>query len=158
MTKYNFEKLARKQLNKYGLHKWKFEWDQAKRIFGRCYWYQKTISISAPLFEANQANNFNEVLDTLLHEIAHALAYVKNRCKDHGPAWKRWCKVVGARPEPFYCLSNITEAKPKYKLLNIKTKKTVHTYYRRPSWARTSNYGIANINGKSVKVVLLLNK
>lgn len=38
----------------------------------------------------------DQALDTLLHETAHALAPAGAK---HGPAWKGWCRELGARPE-----------------------------------------------------------
>src|SRR4051812_12271673 len=40
-------------------------------------------------------NGAAEDLDTLLHEIAHALVGPGH---GHGPAWRRKCREVGARP------------------------------------------------------------
>jgi len=38
----------------------------------------------------------DQALDTLLHETAHALAPAGTK---HGPAWKGWCRELGAVPE-----------------------------------------------------------
>jgi hypothetical protein len=51
---------------------WKVNWDDAKKRFGYCSVSKKVISLSRPLTEANPES---EVLDTILHEIAHALAF-----------------------------------------------------------------------------------
>lgn len=39
--------------------------------------------------------NRAERLDTLLHEMAHAAAYLYDGDAGHGPAWRRWARQVG---------------------------------------------------------------
>lgn len=39
--------------------------------------------------------NGGERLDTLLHEMAHAAAYLYDGDAGHGPAWRRWAHQVG---------------------------------------------------------------
>jgi hypothetical protein len=51
------------------------------------------IELSQPFCERNTAE---EVRDTVLHEIAHALA---GPGTGHGPVWKVWCLKVGAKPQ-----------------------------------------------------------
>lgn len=43
-----------------------------------------------------------QAMDTLYHEVAHALA---GHAAGHGPAWKAWCRRLGAKPER---LANLT--------------------------------------------------
>jgi predicted SprT family Zn-dependent metalloprotease len=43
-------------------------------------------------------NNVDEVRDTILHEIAHALAPGDG----HGPKWRMTCLRIGARPKRCY--------------------------------------------------------
>ncbi len=40
------------------------------------------------------------ILDTLLHECAHAIETVRHGTWGHGPRWATICNEVGARPEP----------------------------------------------------------
>ena len=57
------------------LHKlpaaWSFQFDRSKVRFGKCNYAKKEISLSQHLV---QLNTETEVRDTILHEIAHALA------------------------------------------------------------------------------------
>jgi hypothetical protein len=53
------------------LPKWSFQFDSAKLAFGKCNFTDRVISLSRHLVELN---NEAEVRDTVLHEIAHALA------------------------------------------------------------------------------------
>jgi predicted SprT family Zn-dependent metalloprotease len=39
-------------------------------------------------------------LDTMLHEMAHALDYLRNGNLDHGPSWRRIAAQVGCEPTP----------------------------------------------------------
>lgn len=90
------ENLARDLMHHYGLHDWSFEFDRAKRRFGRCSHSRKLISLSKHLVALNDEH---EVQDTILHEIAHALA---GRGAGHGPEWRAMCREVGAKVERCY--------------------------------------------------------
>lgn len=62
------------------------------RTLGRCYYDRKLIELGSHYVE----NNSEELVkDTILHEIAHALA---GPGTGHGPVWKQWCVKVGAHP------------------------------------------------------------
>lgn len=86
--------LARQLMQQHGLHDWRFGWDRARRRFGCCWQRRKLITLSRPL---TALNDRAEVLDTLLHEIAHALSP-----GGHTDAWRRMCIKIGARPERCY--------------------------------------------------------
>jgi predicted SprT family Zn-dependent metalloprotease len=92
---YEAAHLARQLMNQHGLSDWSFELDHARRRFGKCNYTQKQISLSKPL---TFLNPMEEVRDTLLHEIAHALAPGAK----HGPRWRAMCRQIGARPVRCY--------------------------------------------------------
>lgn len=75
------------------LHKlvpnWSFRFDRSKVRFGMCNYAKKEISLSRYLVELNHET---EVRDTILHEIAHALA---PRGAGHGPKWQRLALSIG---------------------------------------------------------------
>src|SRR4051812_30508933 len=73
--------LAHELMRRHGLGGWRFEFDQAKRRAGVCRHRQKVIGLSAPITRLHPAD---EVRDTVLHEIAHALAGAR---AGHGPVW-----------------------------------------------------------------------
>ena len=50
---------------------YRFKFDNAKRRFGQCSYTDKRISLSKPL-ASNNLDNFFQINDTILHEIAHA--------------------------------------------------------------------------------------
>jgi predicted SprT family Zn-dependent metalloprotease len=75
---------------------WLFEFDRSKVRFGRCHYGRKEISLSRHLVELNDEV---EVRDTILHEIAHALA---PRGAGHGPKWRRVAEAIGCVPRRCY--------------------------------------------------------
>jgi predicted SprT family Zn-dependent metalloprotease len=88
-----FRVLAEKLLAAHGLHDWSFHYNRSKINMGLCRYGPRTIELSVHFVEAN---GDALVLDTLLHEIAHALVGPGH---GHDAIWKRKCLEVGARPE-----------------------------------------------------------
>ena len=82
-------KLAKELFKKHNLIGWKFKFDNSKKRFGVCKYLHKTISLSKPLTKLNSVENVN---DTLLHEIAHALC---GRGVGHSNVWKRKAVEIG---------------------------------------------------------------
>lgn len=68
---------------------WVFRFDDARRRFGSCHWDKKLITLSRALTLLNDAGH---VRQTILHEIAHALA---PRRAGHGPVWRRIALSIG---------------------------------------------------------------
>jgi SprT-like family len=61
--------------------------------------YVAEVALSVDLMlEGNGA----ERLDTLLHEMAHAAAYLQSGHRGHGASWKEWAVRVGCRPTRLY--------------------------------------------------------
>lgn len=86
------ETIARTEMARYDLNGWTFGLAATKRRLGVCKYRTKRIEIA----EFHAANNPPSiVLDTLLHEIAHALAGPAAR---HGPKWKAIAVRPGASP------------------------------------------------------------
>ena len=78
------------------LSDWKIELDSAKRRAGACHVKNKTVSISEWHILHNDEN---VVVDTILHEFAHAIAYELHKDISHGPRWKSIAKLIGATPK-----------------------------------------------------------
>lgn len=97
------ESMANNLMYTHGLiqNGWTFHWIRAVRAFGRCSWMRRRILLSRPM---TQINSEYEVRDTILHEIAHALA---GPDAHHGDAWKRQAREIGARPETCYSTSQV---------------------------------------------------
>ena len=85
--------LAAAMLAAHGLGDWSFRFNRSKLNMGLCRYGLRRVELSAHFVEGNSEE---AVRDTLLHEIAHALA---GRRAGHGPAWRAMCLRVGARPE-----------------------------------------------------------
>lgn len=90
--------LAIELMNKYELiaNRWYFEFDNSVKRFGCCNFRDKRISLSKQLVERAP---YDAVKDTILHEIAHALA---GRGQGHNIVWKRVCVSIGAKPQRCY--------------------------------------------------------
>lgn len=68
---------------------WTFEFDHAKRRAGLCDYRQKRITVSRYLAARFEDD---EIHQTLLHEVAHAVA---GHAAAHGPEWKRVARDLG---------------------------------------------------------------
>lgn len=88
--------LARRLMKKHGLSEWRFKFDNAKRRAGLCNHTYKYISLSRPLTEARSKDN---VRNTILHEIAHALVGPGH---GHDAVWRRMAKEIGCNGERCY--------------------------------------------------------
>src|SRR5688572_10705180 len=85
-------KFAMQLLSIHGVGDWTFRFNKRKTGMGLCVYTRRTIELSLYFVSRNLPE---EILDTLLHEIAHALVG-----PDHGhdEVWKRKCIEIGARP------------------------------------------------------------
>lgn len=71
---------------------WGFQWDHRKSSYGQCNHRMRVITLSLPLTEAC---TFEECMDTILHEVAHAIA---GPGANHGPVWRSIAIRLGAAP------------------------------------------------------------
>lgn len=102
-------KIAYEKMQQYGLLEkgWHFEFDRAKLRFGRCYHRQKLITLSGPL---TLVNTVEQVTDTILHEIAHALTPGHG----HNTIWQLKACEVGATPQRCYSYADVIQPKGIY--------------------------------------------
>lgn len=81
--------VAEALIQEHGLDGWSFQFDGAQKRAGACAFNTKVISLSR--FYCIKASDA-QVRDTVLHEIAHALAGPKH---NHDTTWKRIARSIG---------------------------------------------------------------
>ena len=85
--------LAEDLLEHHGLTSWTVAYDGAKRRAGICRFGPRVIGLSAPLTRLHPEA---EVRDTILHEIAHALAGPRH---GHDATWRTIARRIGCNAE-----------------------------------------------------------
>ncbi len=84
---------ARELMDRHGLGDWSFRFNAARKKLGVCHYREKLILLSR---EHAADGTPVQVTDTILHEIAHALAGPR---AGHGPVWKEIARRLGATPK-----------------------------------------------------------
>lgn len=125
------QRFAESALAEYGLVEsgWRFAFDHARVRFGCCRYRERLITVSRHLAAANPAE---ACYDTVLHEVAHALAGPK---AGHGPKWKQKCVEVGAQPVRCYRAADVERPAPAYWAVCPHCERRVG-FYRKPRRAR----------------------
>lgn len=109
-------RVAHAEMTKWGLIKqgWKINLDNGKRRAGYCAYNKKVISLSRHFIRLN-IKNLPQVVDTIRHEIAHAIAgpekYRSGKTIHHGDRWKVAAVRVGAKPERCFSLDDVNMPK-----------------------------------------------
>jgi predicted SprT family Zn-dependent metalloprotease len=117
-------------LNQHGLvaQGWGFKLGRGKRRLGCCRYRDKTISISKYHIALNTRE---EVMDTVRHEVAHAIA---GPGTGHGSKWKRIAASIGAKPSR---TAMLTESAPhSYEIVCGLCHKVLQKRYRKMNPAR----------------------
>jgi len=118
MTLAEISRKANELMNLHGLTQkgWSFKFDHAVRRLGCCKHSQRLITMSRSLSDLNKDSHAEKLVDTLLHEIAHALTRERygRGVQAHGWEWKRMCIEIGANPERCYDASKIETVQGKY--------------------------------------------
>lgn len=104
--------LARAEMRKWGLlsgaRPWLLRFNRSRKALGRCSPKKLTITLSTYFFDkVSEA----ETLDTIKHEVAHALEAVRHGTSGHGVTWKAIAVEVGANPVA-KCRTSITHPYP----------------------------------------------
>jgi predicted SprT family Zn-dependent metalloprotease len=112
MNLFEAQMIAERLMQENGLFSYKFKFDRAKRRFGSCNYVKKVITISQELTALNEQA---EVVDVILHEIAHALTK-----QGHTEVFYAKCRELGCRPERCYNSEKVMapQGKYKYKCIN----------------------------------------
>ncbi|UOK18137.1 SprT-like protease [Gordonia phage Switzerland] len=99
MTQTEAREIAHDLMLEHGLLlSWTFKFDRARRRAGQCHYGKREISLSAPLLSVR---SYEESLNTITHEIAHALVGAK---AGHGPEWARKHRELGGDGERCFTL------------------------------------------------------
>ncbi len=122
-------------LESVGLPQWNFTWDRAVKRMGCCRPARKNISLSAYFVEKYLGLDQEEICNTLLHEIAHALAWSHHRARGHDDVWKHYCNLLGLKNETATKkVEDFTpahrERRPRYMLCHAQTGE-IFCYYKR---------------------------
>jgi predicted SprT family Zn-dependent metalloprotease len=96
--------MAEYLLEVHGLDDWDVSYDNAKRRAGICHFAEQTLGLSAPL---TAVHSEEDVRDTILHEIAHALVGPRH---GHDATWQRVARSIGSTGER--CVSPDSPAAP----------------------------------------------
>ena len=102
---------------------WRFEFDGAVRRFGQCNHRDKVISLSRRLVVLNGEE---QVRETILHEVAHALAGPKAH---HNLRWKTIARSIGAMDERCYSDQTVTQPPARY---HVQCCGIIYKRWRRP--------------------------
>ncbi len=116
-------KRFRSLMDLHGLYDWKFEFSNDIHTVGWCWYKEKTLKFSRKYTH----HGWDEIEDTILHEIAHAL--VGPKVKAHGYEWQAMARRIGARPKT--CAESHVRPKdvPDFKYV-IKCPKCDKKWYR----------------------------
>lgn len=125
------EKQAKALMVAHGVGRLPFEFDNGKRRIGGCHFIQ--IGTTVLPKKITLSRHFavllteDEIRDTILHEIAHALA---GRDAGHGPIWKAAVAKIGGKPER----CKVTSASPEKAVVGTcpKCDKVVAKMHRLP--------------------------
>tara|TARA_R110000796_G_scaffold11198_3_gene37342 strand:- start:788 stop:1525 length:738 start_codon:yes stop_codon:yes gene_type:complete len=126
---------------------WFFRFNNMKSSFGLFVPRRRNIELSKWMFE-NTHNDMDFWLDTMLHEIAHAIDYIRRGTTDHSWQWKQVARAIGCNAERTghadYDQDNITS---RYTLTckSCGTKRPSHKIKKRTSactkCCKEHNYG-----------------
>lgn len=137
--------LALELMDQHGLldNGWRFRWSNAKRAMGSASIRKspssrtgsatevKTLALSRFLVKLNPAS---EVRDTILHEIAHALAGIEH---GHDHVWKAACRKIGAEPKRL-ASEEVRFIQPRYAIRCLSCDQVVGERHRRVASHRLS--------------------
>jgi predicted SprT family Zn-dependent metalloprotease len=93
-------------MKKHGLDKWSFEWGTREDMlsnntgadtYGKSNYSNRTITLSKELTKFEQDKN--RVINTILHEVAHAIDYEKRGKSNHDEVWQDIAKSIGCNAD-----------------------------------------------------------
>jgi predicted SprT family Zn-dependent metalloprotease len=128
MELHKAQQLAVKLMEEHNLFEtgWRFGFDSAIRRFGCCKYGKKEITLSQRLV---LVNNEESVLDTILHEIAHAIVGPRH---GHNAVWKAKAIEIGCNGKRCYSSKEVVIPETRYVAI-CRTCGHTHKRYKRPT-------------------------
>lgn len=124
--------LALQQMSFHGLSDWAFIWTNRLREHGRCSHKLQTIYLSKPLTKAKEKDH---VLNTILHEIAHALVGPGH---SHNDVWKAQALEIGCDGKA-RCAKNYDDEDLPPKWVMVFEGEIVKRWFRKPKKSTFDN-------------------
>ena len=127
MTSFNTDSdikriIMEEEFGKYALPGWTIGFNKAKQIAGICNHTKKKICISRGFFEKS---TFDELKDTVLHEVAHMLVGSEH---GHNKIWKQKAIEIGCSGERCH---DVDFSQPNYKILCVGCNKELGTCFKK---------------------------
>ena len=144
------EVIANRLIREHLSSEWSFKWNNRKRAFGVCSYRTKTIQLSKPI---TTHEGEKKITDTILHEIAHAIA---GHDAGHGAEWKRVARRLGASPTATGVIT-FDQAKLEPKWVVVFGQEIVHSFHKRPSPKTFRTIHMAYIQGRKAETKGKLN-
>lgn len=141
-----------------GLEGWTMQWDRAVRRLGCCKMTRRVLSLSRYFVEAYLQSDPELIRRTILHELAHALAWKHAGEHGHGDAWRYYCAVLGIPGEKSACKCKDfappehPSHRARYALCHRETGE-VYRYYSRAPRMSTRKLAICYIPGKKAETL-----
>lgn len=132
--------LARDLMDSYDFAHWDFAFDRAKTRHGQCDFTNQRITLSRYFVEMNEEPLVRE---TILHEIAHAIA---GPGAGHGPRWQTVARNLGVRP-----VARKASTMPKGRYKGVCPCGHPHNLHRRPKRLYSCNTCRENIRWYDTK-------
>ena len=129
-----YEILAKDLMQQHGLIGWRFGWNSKRSSFGTCKYRPKVIELSKLLTPLRPKD---EVINTILHEIAHALVGIGHH---HDEVWRRKFVSLGGDGKRCSSLDNVDKSQiGGNNWVAICVNGHVHVKFRQPT--RTASCG-----------------
>ena len=132
MNLIDVEKIAEELMIKYLNLDWSFKFTNCKKKFGWCHYQRKIIGISKPL---SLLNNYEDVINVILHEIAHAMVGIGN---NHNKVWRNKALEIGCTGNR--CYSNAVLLPPPKFILECMNCGKIIKMYRKRKYTDTACY------------------
>lgn len=82
-------------MDTFGLQDWEFRFSGSKEFGGRCSPTKELIQLSGAVTDINSRET---IINIMLHEVAHALQYLKDGIMGHDDEWEDICRLIGGTP------------------------------------------------------------